>query len=822
MVSAVPKGPPPRPKKPATLTINGTSTVMRAESATGPTEPGEEVTRTDHLSDSIASKGAGIDHVAYQNKETQTSFEPIQLSGTESKQAMGQKSSTLDESSSGVSEQVGGDADRHQEKTVDETEPIALTGVGRTATKADGKQYQVDEAEWASERMEPEQKFAINRYRVDGKHTLSIESTFLQELLNKFLKRADSPHVTKEDGAITLKAPFMPLYFYYESMLRSVSEMDSVPESSLKDVESMKYYYEKYIASSHTHIRETANKGWVSYEDLWALFQPGELLYSVDGFRQGQLSMVSAAVFRNASAVGDEFAEFLPMPFMQMLRGEDRFVVDSWCMEWESSLQVFKRQSTTKPILRFSGSRPVTDLAFYPVRFYANGDQHAIDEILNRLEERGRFWQKLVGTSPSYWYHDGPATEMRRQTNNSGFTSTEEKENRYLSERVVVDHSGYKQFGENAILSKVNDMMASMFDSKKKIPERPVLMGALDEVEGALDDWPASKPFSQIQARLCPSELYSCAPRSTIWYYVSVANLKPIEWGKDAIDSLVIEPTTKDILRGLVEEHKKRKLDSIVSDFMPDKGQGLVIVLHGPPGVGKTLTAECIAEFTEKPLYSINIGDLSSDQNVVQRLEIIFELSARWDALLLLDEADVVLEKRSFENIHRNAVVSVFLRMLEYYRGMVFLTTNRLGTMDIAFQSRVSLAIKFNLFNDDARRQIWLNFIKRLDDVDREGKMQLLECLDDIKLWQLNGRQIRNVLRMAQVIVISKEKRPGALSFKHVEQMALETLNFQHYFQEEYREPRSQLGDIDLRFREKRIGGRPSNSGYIAAAGQWE
>ncbi|KAK6081606.1 AAA family ATPase [Seiridium cupressi] len=782
MVSAVPKGPPPRPKKPATLTINGTSTVMRAESATGPTEPGEEVTRTDYLSDSIASKGAGIDHVAYQNKETQTSFEPIQLSGTESKQAMGQKSSTLDESSSGVSEQVGGDADRHQEKTVDETEPIALTGVGRTATKADGKQYQVDEAEWASEMMEPEQKFAINRYRVDGKHTLSIESTFLQELLNKFLKRADSPHVTKEDGAITLKEPFMPLYFYYESMLRSVSDMDSVPESSLKDVESM----------------------------------------NVDGFRQGQLSMVSAAVFRNAPAVGDEFAEFLPMPFMQMLRGEDRFVVDSWCMEWESSLQVFKRQSTTKPILRFSGSRPVTDLAFYPVRFYANGDQHAIDEILNRLEERGRFWQKLVGTSPSYWYHDGPATEMRRQANNSGFTSTEEKENRYLSERVVVDQSGYKQFGENAILSKVNDMMASMFDSKKKIPERPVLMGALDEVEGALDDWPASKPFSQIQARLCPSELYSCAPRSTIWYYVSVANLKPIEWGKDAIDSLVIELTTKDILRGLVEEHKKRKLDSIVSDFMPDKGQGLVIVLHGPPGVGKTLTAECIAEFTEKPLYSINIGDLSSDQNVVQRLEIIFELSARWDALLLLDEADVVLEKRSFENIHRNAVVSVFLRMLEYYRGMVFLTTNRLGTMDIAFQSRVSLAIKFNLLNDDARRQIWLNFIKRLDDVDREGKMQLLERLDDIKLWQLNGRQIRNVLRMAQVIAISKEKRPGALSFKHVEQMALETLNFQHYFQEEYRESRSQLGDIDLRFREKRIGGRPSNSGYIAAAGQWE
>ncbi len=67
---------------------------------------------------------------------------------------------------------------------------------------------------------------------------------------------------------------------------------------------------------------------------------------------------------------------------------------------------------------------------------------------------------------------------------------------------------------------------------------------------------------------------------------------------------------------------------------------------------------ESIAEYTEKPLYSINISELSSEQNVVARLEKIFELSVRWDAVLLIDEADVVLEKRSYENMHRNAVVS--------------------------------------------------------------------------------------------------------------------------------------------------------------------
>lgn len=67
---------------------------------------------------------------------------------------------------------------------------------------------------------------------------------------------------------------------------------------------------------------------------------------------------------------------------------------------------------------------------------------------------------------------------------------------------------------------------------------------------------------------------------------------------------------------------------------------------------------ESIAEYTEKPLFAVNIGELSSGTDIVGRLETVFQLSVRWDAVLLIDEADVVLEKRSFENHQRNAIVS--------------------------------------------------------------------------------------------------------------------------------------------------------------------
>ncbi len=87
----------------------------------------------------------------------------------------------------------------------------------------------------------------------------------------------------------------------------------------------------------------------------------------------------------------------------------------------------------------------------------------------------------------------------------------------------------------------------------------------------------------------------------------------------------------------------------------------MIIVLHGSPGVGKTLTAEVVAEYTKKPLYPINIGELTSEQNIVSKLQWHFTIASRWDAVLLLDEADVLLEKRSYEDFRRNGIVSGIL-----------------------------------------------------------------------------------------------------------------------------------------------------------------
>ena len=143
--------------------------------------------------------------------------------------------------------------------------------------------------------------------------------------------------------------------------------------------------------------------------------------------------------------------------------------------------------------------------------------------------------------------------------------------------------------------------------------------------------------------------------------------------------------------------------------------------------------------------------------------------------------------------------------MLEYYEGILFLTSNRVETIDIAFQSRIHVAIKYPVITPAVRRRIWENFIDRLDERELEGKRELLEALDDMQEWELNGRQIRNVLSVAESLALSKERRRGALRYSHVEAVANETINFQHFFEDTSKEKKGYVGGINSRqFQERR------------------
>lgn len=152
--------------------------------------------------------------------------------------------------------------------------------------------------------------------------------------------------------------------------------------------------------------------------------------------------------------------------------------------------------------------------------------------------------------------------------------------------------------------------------------------------------------------------------------------LSDIDRERGARDSrfndLVIPDNFRNLLTGLVENHTSRAQrrqtsemsaakgqDNQQVDLVRGKGQGLIILLHGPPGSGKTSTAETIAAFTQRPLYSITCGDLGLEPRMVEESLLQHTRKAdKWGCVLLLDEADVFLMQRNWQNVERNALVS--------------------------------------------------------------------------------------------------------------------------------------------------------------------
>jgi len=95
------------------------------------------------------------------------------------------------------------------------------------------------------------------------------------------------------------------------------------------------------------------------------------------------------------------------------------------------------------------------------------------------------------------------------------------------------------------------------------------------------------------------------------------------------------------------------------ADLVRGKGEGIIMLLHGPPGVGKTSTAECVAELCNRPLFQITCGDIGTEpKDVEKNLDDNFRLAHRWGCVLLLDEADVFLTRRGQEDLKRNSLVS--------------------------------------------------------------------------------------------------------------------------------------------------------------------
>jgi hypothetical protein len=364
----------------------------------------------------------------------------------------------------------------------------------------------------------------------------------------------------------------------------------------------------------------------------------------------------------------------------------------------------------------FTGTVPIVELPVSPLKYHAK--QHI---IRHNLAAQGKIWEEHKGYH--FKQYDGISL---------GYPDCDDdKPRKYQAKsRIIIDAEAFQTFHPHKRLSLSG-----------KLPEE----------------------LSDEQRMVTSNMVYGYALKDKEWLQFFLDCTSEIVWDSNAFDSLVLpkeQENLKDLILAFAKAQSK-KLDDF-DDVVEGKGRGIIMQLSGPPGVGKTLTAESVAEVMKVPLYVMSAGDLGTTaSSVEENLKDILRMIPKWGAVLLLDEADVFMEARSATDLERNELVSIFLRMLEYYEGILFLTTNRAENIDPAFDSRIHVSLAYKNLDEASRRHVWAQFLARTSNTEKFSDVEL----DELAKAELNGRQIKNMLKTAGLLAWSRET---TLKFEHV------------------------------------------------------
>jgi hypothetical protein len=233
--------------------------------------------------------------------------------------------------------------------------------------------------------------------------------------------------------------------------------------------------------------------------------------------------------------------------------------------------------------------------------------------------------------------------------------------------------------------------------------------------------------------------------------WVHVDEMRRYRYQPELKDKLVLPEEQTDLIDILTAE-----MDVLMDDIVQGKSGGTTVLCAGPPGVGKTLTAEVYSEIIQRPLYRVHSGQLGLNvQTMEAALKEILTRAQRWGAVMLIDEADVYIKRRD-DNIAMNAVVGVFLRVLEYFNGLLFLTTNRVDDIDEAIVSRCIALIKYEAPDAAAKARIWRVMSQQF------GLSVGQELIDDlVRVFpETSGRDIKGLAKLTSKYCHQKSVPP--------------------------------------------------------------
>jgi len=507
-----------------------------------------------------------------------------------------------------------------------------------------------------------------------------------------------------------------------------------------------------------------------TFEDFWLLLKPGEVIYEKDSNGEWTpyvISYVETTTARNNKALS--------------------YIIECWHIVYENGK--LRRQMRSVSMRTFPGEEAICNIPVIPAKYFPEDlEKQGGMKMAERQVQLGKLYWELV-KRPVYKEYDGPVTQGPNLIGSAPGA---------YSGKLIVDAQGFERHSMVPTHNRMPPpprpgMRGPPLPHVRPVPSKDQLpqfsprcsckacSAQAREENGPwanFEDQDPSKddsPTNDMYYLVCTTEVPAFLLSERRWGHVSLDLLREVKADREAFKHLVLDDEIKLTVKALIGKFASTdgKVAPWPRDLVKNKGEGRIFLLHGSPGVGKTCTAECVAELTHRPLLSLTSGDISTDMeasSVERNLNYFLTLGERYGALVLLDEADVYLEERRTKDLQRNGLVSIFLRALEYYRGVLFLTTNRVEAFDTAFTSRIHVALHYRRLADEDRARIWANNFERLER-DSEGKMyisraarQFVEESDDVRALRWNGREIRNALQTAVALAETEALEDGCES----------------------------------------------------------
>ncbi len=230
----------------------------------------------------------------------------------------------------------------------------------------------------------------------------------------------------------------------------------------------------------------------------------------------------------------------------------------------------------------------------------------------------------------------------------------------------------------------------------------------------------------------------------------------PVE-SDTTLSDVVLPEDIREDLEIILTEKKNEKV--LTEEWNVLDRSGLNILFSGPPGTGKTMTAKALGNHLDMDLYMVSFQELvnvwygETEKNV----DRVFDELENGETIMILDEADAVLRKRTRSSIGsdstENRMVNIFLQKMEKHSGMIVLTTNYAGELDKGLERRLDSKLEFPEPGVEAREDIWRYHLSEElplgDDVD---------VAELAKRYEFTGGEIRNVVCNAARRALHQER----------------------------------------------------------------